>query len=78
MNRLGRIGEQRYNFLCAADAFPLALSPVPNESEGIVVRDRGVHSTQMSLQDVELPPYYRDASFFSVQQNEDQRQRKIA
>ena len=69
MNRLGCIGEQRYNFLCAADAFPLPPSPVPNEFEGTVVRDRGVRSTQMSLQDVELPPYYRAASFFSVQQN---------
>ena len=78
MNRLGCIGEQRYNFLCAADAFPLAPSPVPNEFEGIVVQDRRVRSAQMSLQDVELPPYYRAASFFSVQQNEDQRQRKIA
>ena len=78
MNRLGCIGEQRYNFLCAADAFPLVPSPVPNEFEGIVVQDRRVRSAQMSLQDVELPPYYRAASFFSVQKNEDQRQRKIA
>ena len=78
MNRLGCIGEQRYNFLCAADAFPLAPSPVPNEFEGTVVRDRGVRSTQMSLQDVELPPYYRAASLFSVQKIEDQRQGKIS
>ena len=78
MNRLGCIGEQRYNFLCAADAFPLAPSPVPNEFEGTVVRDRRVRSAQMSLQDVELPPNYRTASLFSVQQIEDQRQGKIA
>ena len=78
MNRLGCIGEQRYNFLCAADAFPLAPSPVPNEFEGTVVRDRGVRSTQMFLQDVELSPNYQTASLFSVQKNEDQRQRKIA
>ena len=62
MNRLGCIGEQRYNFLCAADAFPLAPSPVPNEFEGTVVRDRRVRSAQMSLQDVELPRNCRAAS----------------
>ena len=78
MNRLGCIGEQRYNFLCAADAFPLAPSPVPNEFEGTVVRDRGVRSTQMSLQDVELPPNYRAVSLFSVQKIKDQRQGKIS
>ena len=78
MNRLGCIGEQRYNFLCAADAFPLAPSPVPNEFEGIVAQDRRVRSAQMSLQGVELPPNYRTASFFSVQQHEDQRQGKIS
>ena len=78
MNRLGCIGEQRYNFLCAADAFPLAPSPVPNEFEGIVVRDRRVRSGQMSPQDVELPPNCLAASLFSVQKIEDQRQGKIS
>ena len=78
MNRLGCIGEQRYNFLCAADAFPLAPSPVPNEFEGIVVQDRRVRSAQMSPQDVELPPNCRAASLFSVQKIEDQRQGKIS
>ena len=78
MNRLGCIGEQRYNFLCVADAFPLAPSPVPNEFEGTVVRDRRVRSAQMSPQDVELPPNCRSASLFSVQKIEDQRQGKIS
>ena len=78
MNRLGCIGEKRYNFFCAADALPLAPSPVPNEFEGTVVWDRRVRSAQMSLQDVELPPNYRAASLFSVHQNEDQRQGKIS
>ena len=73
MNRLGDVGEQRYNFLCAVDASPLAPSPVPNEFEETVVRDRRVRSAQMSLQDVELPPNCRAASLFSVQQIEDQR-----
>ena len=58
----------------AGDAFPLALSPVPNEFEGMVLRGRPARSARMSLTNVELPQNYRAASFFSIQQNENQLQ----
>ena len=57
----------------AADAIPLARSPVPNEYEGRIVRGREARSARLTLHSVELPSAYRAASFFSVQQAENAR-----
>ena len=54
----------------AADAFPLAPSPVPNEFEGTVLRGKPERWARLSLTNVELPKNYQAASFFSIQKNE--------
>lgn len=52
----------------AADAMPLAKSPVPNENEGRLLRGEKSRVARLTLQQVELPPDYKAASFFSIQE----------
>jgi ectoine hydroxylase-related dioxygenase (phytanoyl-CoA dioxygenase family) len=57
----------------AADAVPLARSPVPNEYEGRIVRGHEARTARLTFDTIELPAGYRAASFFSVQQAESAR-----
>lgn len=52
----------------AADAIPLTRSPLPNRFEGRVVRGRASRFARIDPGTVELPPSYRAASFFEVQE----------
>ena len=57
-------------FICvysAADAFPLAPSPVPSRFEGQVVRGRESRVARLDVAEVELPERYTESSFFDVQ-----------
>jgi len=51
----------------AADAVPLAPSPLPNRFAGAIVRGRARHTARLTVAEVELPPPYRNTSFFEVQ-----------
>ncbi|MFQ5959446.1 MAG: phytanoyl-CoA dioxygenase family protein [Alphaproteobacteria bacterium] len=51
----------------AADAFPLCPSPLPNRFEGEVVRGEASRVARLAGGRVELPPPYRNTSFFEVQ-----------
>ncbi len=52
----------------AADAIPLAASPLPNQNQGRVVRGRPSRHARLNAGLVELPESYRAASFFEVQE----------
>jgi ectoine hydroxylase-related dioxygenase (phytanoyl-CoA dioxygenase family) len=52
----------------AADAVPLTGSPLPNRFEGRVVRGKASRFARVDPGIVELPPAYRAASFFEVQE----------
>lgn len=59
-------------FICvysASDAVPLTASPLPNRFEGHVVRGRASRFARIDPGSVELPPAYRAASFFEVQES---------
>jgi ectoine hydroxylase-related dioxygenase (phytanoyl-CoA dioxygenase family) len=51
----------------AADAVPLALSPLPNPNEGRIVRGAPGRTARLMPGTVELPPAERPASFFVTQ-----------
>ncbi len=51
----------------AADAVPLAQNPMPNPSEGSIVRGRKARKARMTIAEVELPEQPKSASFFTVQ-----------
>lgn len=58
-------------FICvysAADAMPLTRSPLPNRFEGRIVRGTASRFARVDPGAVELPPDYRAASFFEVQE----------
>ncbi len=58
-------------FICvysAADAMPLTRSPLPNRFEGRIVRGKASRFARVDPGTVELPPDYRAASFFEVQE----------
>lgn len=52
----------------AADALPLTRSPLPNRFEGRIVRGNASRFARIDPGTVELPPGYRAASFFEVQE----------
>ncbi len=57
-------------FICvytAADAFPLAASPLPNSKEGLVVRGQATRVARLMDARIELPAAWKAASFFAVQ-----------
>lgn len=65
-----RSARPRGLFICvytAADAFPLAASPLPNPNEGLVVRGRATRVARLMEARVELPEAWKAASFFAVQ-----------
>lgn len=51
----------------AADAVPIAASPLPNSNEGRIVRGRASRTARLMPGAVELPPGDRPASFFVTQ-----------
>jgi len=58
-------------FICvysAADAFPLAPSPLPNRFEGRILRGQASRVARLVEMEVELPAAYDNASFFQVQE----------
>lgn len=52
----------------AADAVPLAPSPVPSANEGMVVAGQPTRNVRIMEGKVELPEQYTETSFFDVQQ----------
>lgn len=65
-----RSALSRRLFICvysAADAVPLTPSPVPSPLQGEIVRGRPSRMARLEGGVVELPPPYRNASFFEVQ-----------
>lgn len=66
-----RSAGARALYICvysAADAMPLARSPLPNRFEGRIVRGKSPRLARVDPGTVELPPDYRAASFFEVQE----------
>jgi len=53
----------------AADAVPIAKSPLPNQFEGRIVRGRPTRMVRLDSGVIELPANYRAASFFEVQES---------
>lgn len=53
---------------CAADAWPLAASPLPNRFEGRIVRGRPQHRVRLMEGEIELPAAFKASSFFVVQE----------
>jgi len=51
----------------AADAVPLAVSPLPNPNEGRIVRGKPSRFVRLTVGAVELPPGERPVSFFVTQ-----------
>jgi ectoine hydroxylase-related dioxygenase (phytanoyl-CoA dioxygenase family) len=65
-----RSAASRNLFICcytAADAFPLAPSPLPNRFEGTMVRGQPSRHARLASMSVELPSDWKNASFFEVQ-----------
>jgi len=52
----------------AADALPLARSPLPNRDEGRIVRGAPSRSVRLMAGEIELPEDFRAASFFEIQE----------
>jgi len=66
-----RSAKPRGLYICvytAADAFPIARSPMPNPNEGLVVRGQRARSARLMEALVELPEQPKRASFFAVQE----------
>lgn len=66
-----RSAGARALYICvysAADAVPLTRSPLPNRFEGRIVRGKASRFARLDPGTVELPPGYRAASFFEVQE----------
>ncbi|HSS65471.1 MAG TPA: phytanoyl-CoA dioxygenase family protein [Gammaproteobacteria bacterium] len=66
-----RSPSARALFICvysAADAVPLTQSPLPNRFQGRIVRGRESRFARIDPGVVELPPAYRAASFFELQE----------
>ena len=51
----------------AADAVPLAVSPLPNPNQGLLVRGPPTRRVRCVALDLELPPAARPVSFFATQ-----------
>jgi ectoine hydroxylase-related dioxygenase (phytanoyl-CoA dioxygenase family) len=65
-----RSSRPRGLYICvyaAADAFPLAPSPLPNRFEGRIVRGRAHREARLMPGRVELPAQWKHAAFFAVQ-----------
>ena len=65
-----RADRSRGLYICvytAADAFPLAASPMPNPNEGSIVRGAKSRHARLMAAAVELPEQPKKASFFAVQ-----------
>ena len=61
--------QSRALYICvysAADAFPLAKSPMANPNEGIIVRGEKTRTARLSESQVEFPEQPTSASFFTV------------
>ncbi|MGF1609555.1 MAG: phytanoyl-CoA dioxygenase family protein [Kiloniellales bacterium] len=52
----------------AADALPLARSPLPNRDEGRILRGVPARSVRLMGGEIELPEDFRAASFFEIQE----------
>lgn len=65
-----RSSKPRRLLICdytAADAFPLTPSNILSAYRGHVVRGRPTRIARLRAGDVELPPVYKESSFFAVQ-----------
>jgi len=65
-----RSEASRNLFICcytAADALPLAPSPLPNRFEGAMVRGKPSRTARLAGMTVELPSAWKQTSFFEVQ-----------
>lgn len=65
-----RSSQSRGLYICvytAADAFPLAKNPMPNPSEGRILRGERSRKARLTVTEVELPEQPKSASFFTVQ-----------
>jgi ectoine hydroxylase-related dioxygenase (phytanoyl-CoA dioxygenase family) len=65
-----RSNRARGLYICvysAADAFPIAANPLPNPSEGLIVRGEKVRTARLMEALVELPAQAKVASFFATQ-----------
>jgi ectoine hydroxylase-related dioxygenase (phytanoyl-CoA dioxygenase family) len=51
----------------AADAFPIARNPMPNQYEGMLVRGEHTRVARLMAANIELPQQPKMASFFAVQ-----------
>ena len=63
--------KRRTLYICvytAADAWPLARSPLPNRFEGRIVRGNPRPTARLMAGEIELPEDFRAASFFEVQE----------
>jgi len=66
-----RSAQRRTLYICvytAADAWPLARSPLPNRFEGRIVRGSARPTARLMSGEVELPEDFRAASFFEIQE----------
>ena len=65
-----RSAAPRGLYICvyaAADAMPLAPSPLPNRFEGQIVRGKASGTARLTEGRVELPAAWKEAAFFAVQ-----------
>lgn len=51
----------------AADAVPLAPSPIPGPLEGYIVRGQGTNRARLTVGEIELPDNIKTSSFFNIQ-----------
>jgi ectoine hydroxylase-related dioxygenase (phytanoyl-CoA dioxygenase family) len=68
-----RSSANRGLYICvytAADAFPLAASPLPNPNEGLILRGRKTRRARLMDAVIELPAQAKVASFFATQGQE--------
>ncbi len=66
-NRSARSRSLYISVYRAADAFPLAPSPVPSSMEGRILRGQSTHKVRLSVPEVELPDNIKTSSFFNIQ-----------
>lgn len=65
-----RSRRSRNIYICvysAADAFPLAVNPMANPNEGMIVRGTATRTARLEAARIELPQQPKMASFFAVQ-----------
>lgn len=65
-----RSGRSRNIYICvytAADAYPLAVNPMANPNEGMIVRGAATRTARLEAARIELPQQPKMASFFAVQ-----------